>query len=263
MVSAQSSNRLQVFLQLVRRDIASRYQGSLGGYIWAIVVPVLMLAIYSFVFGFVFPSRWGASGDDTAPFVLQLFAGLLVFTIFSESVVRAPELILAHANFVKRVVFPLELLPCMTVVSAIFSAIVQFIVFSIFCVIWLGQLPISALSYPLVLLPVILFTLGTTFLLSALGVYIRDVKQAVGLLVTAMMFLSPIFYPLSAVPEAWQWWVGFSPLAQSIEQTRTVMLAANWPALSGLVYGLGIGGVVAAAGVAFFSWTQKGFADVL
>jgi lipopolysaccharide transport system permease protein len=254
----------QVLFDLARRDAVGRYKGSFLGVVWSLLTPLVMLAVYTFVFGSIFRARWGAGGDTSqTQFAVVLFAGLIMFNIFAEATNRAPGLLLANQNFVKKVVFPLELLPCVNLLSALFHALISILVLLAFELIVTGSLPWTLALIPLVLLPLCMFTLGVTWFLSATGVYLRDIGQTIGILVTALMFLSPIFFPASSIPERWRSFASLNPLAFPIEESRAV-----------LVFGHGIDPIswtiytvcsifIAWAGFAWFQTVRKGFADVL
>jgi len=248
---------------LIRRDVIGRYRGSLLGVLWSFLNPLLMLAVYTVVFGLVFGSRWPAYGSSRVDFALVLFAGLLVFNIFSESVNRASGLILGHANFVKKIVFPIEILPMMVLGTALFHGAVSLAVWLVVFLVFRGVPPASALLLPLVLLPLLLFTMGVTWLLAALGVYLRDVGQLVGIATTALLFLSPVFYPAVAMPGEFRWLLIVNPLTPAVEATRGLLLAGALPDWSTLAGDLALGAAFAWLGFAWFQKTRRGFADVL
>jgi lipopolysaccharide transport system permease protein len=251
--------------QMVRREVIGRYRGSLLGVFWSLVTPLLMLAVYTFVFGTVFKARWAGTGTETSPweFAIILFAGLLVFQIFSEVVSRAPTLILANVNYVKKVIFPLEILPPVALGSALCHAGVSLVVLFGFMFAVNGSIPLTAFWMPVVLGPYCLLILGFAWFLASLGVYYRDVNQFLGTLMTALMFLSPIFFPLSALPEWLRPWIVLNPIAFPVEATRAALIFGEMPdGAAFAVYSL-ISVVVAVLGYAWFQKTRRGFADVL
>lgn len=255
----------QLLGQLIRREVVGRYKGSALGIFWSLLTPFFMLTVFTLVFGTVFPSRWpGASADASiAEYAVILFAGLTVFQLFGEVVNRAPGLVLSNGNFVKKVVFPLELLAPVALGSGLFHLGVSFVVLLFAVLIVFGAVPASALLLPLVLVPYALLILGITWFLAALGVYYRDVGQLLGPMVTALMFLSPIFYPLSALPDWLRGWITFNPIALPVEETRAVLILGRMPDLVALsIYGA-IAFVIATIGFIWFQKTRKGFADVL
>lgn len=253
----------QLLLAMTKRDLGSRFRGTLGGTAWIIVSPLLMLGIYTFVFSTIFRAHWNVGTASDTPFAFTLYAGLIVFTILSEPVSRAPTLIAANVNLVKRVVFPLEVLPLMAACSSTVIGLAQAGVLLCGLAIWQGHLPWTALLFPAILLPVVLLTLGLVSLIAALGVYLRDVAQATSILLAAAMFLSPVFYPVTAVPEWLQGIYQLNPLTISIEQARAVLLDGTVPYLADYARGLATSMAVAVFGITFFAWTKPGFADVL
>lgn len=256
----------QLLVHMTRRDVVGRYQGSVMGLSWALLNPLLMLAVYTAVFSGIFKARWNDAGADggTTQFALMLFVGLIVFNFFAELLNRAPTLILGNVNYVKKVVFPLELLPIMATVTALFHALVSLLVLMLAQAL-LGALPSSwtMLLAPVVLAPFIVLTCGLAWLLAALGVYLRDIGQSMGLVTTLLMFLSPVFYPVSAVPAAMREWLVFNPLTFVIEQTRRVLLLGQVPDWEGLAVYTMAALLVTWLGYAWFQKTRKGFADVI
>lgn len=248
---------------LTKREIVGRYRGSFLGIFWSFFHPLFMLAVYTFVFSVVFKARWGEGAGTKTEFALVLFAGLIVFNLFAECFSRAPSLILSNVNYVKKVVFPLEILPWVALCAALFHTVISLFV-------WIGAyfllygLPHFTLVYlPLILLPLIFLIMGVSWALASLGVYLRDVSQIVGLLTTVLMFLSPIFYPITALPEAYRHILWFNPLMPAIEQTRAVLFWGNspdWGVLGGYCV---ITLSLAWLGFVWFQKTRKGFADVL
>lgn len=249
--------------QMIYREVMGRYRGSLFGIVWSLFNPVLMLATYTFVFSVVFKARWHAGSDSKTEFAIVLFAGMIVFGIFSECVNRAPGLILSNPNYVKKVVFPLEILPWVVLGSALFHAAVSLAVLLVFSLIVNHAVPWTIVYLPLVLLPLLFLVLGLGWFLSALGVYLRDVGQTVGLLTTALMFLSPVFYPVDALPETIRPYIDLNPLAFIIESARDVLIWGRTPDAG--TYGLHLAAALLVAGLGYvwFQATRRGFADVL
>ncbi|OBY92652.1 sugar ABC transporter permease [Pseudomonas sp. AU11447] len=252
-----------LILQLTRREIAGRYKGSFFGTFWSFFNPILMLTVYTFVFSVVFKARWGGSGASKSEFALILFAGLIIFNIFSETFTKAPNIILYSTNYVKKIIFPLEILPVVSLATAMFHGLVSLLVWLIFHSIIFGMPHPEALYFPLVILPLILATLGLSWLLASAGVYLRDVSQVIGILTTALMFLSPIFYPLSSLPAELQPLFLINPLTSTIEQSRAVLIFGQQPNWQGLGISMLISCVILWLGFAWFQKTRKGFADVL
>lgn len=253
----------QLISQMTRREVVGRYKGSVMGLLWSFLNPVLMLVIYTFVFSVVFKARWGDGHETKSQFAIMLFAGMIVHALFSDILNRAPSLILSNANYVKKVVFPLETLVAVAAGSALFHALVSLLVLVAAIVLLQGQLAWTAVLVPVVLAPLLVLALGTGWLLASLGVFMRDVGQVVGVLTTVLLFLSPVFFPISAIPEFIQPWMRANPLTFIIEQTRGVLILGQLPDWAGLArYSLGAA-FVAWLGYAWFQKTRKGFADVL
>ncbi len=249
---------------LVQREVLGRYRGSILGVLWSFFNPVLMLAVYTFVFSVVFQARWGSgSSGSKAEFALILFAGILVFNLFAECVNRAPTLILGNASYVKKVVFPLEVLPWVSFGAAGFHALISLGIWLLFSLFVFGQPHLTVLLFPLLLLPLTLLTMGLSWLLASLGVYLRDVTQVVGIVTTICMFLTPIFYPLSAIPEAYRGILYFNPLTLIIEQARDLLIFGKGMAWKQFWLLTLFSAVVAWLGFAWFQKTRKGFGDVL
>jgi lipopolysaccharide transport system permease protein len=248
---------------LVQREVVGRYRGSVLGILWSFFNPVVMLLIYTFVFSVVFKARWSGGSDSKTEFALVLFAGLIVFNLFAECFNRAPGLILSNVNYVKRVVFPLEILPWVALGSALFHTLVSVGVWLIAYIILFGAPHITVLLLPLVLLQLLLFIMGLTWGLASLGVYLRDVSQFIGMATTVLMFLSPIFYPVTALPEEYRHLLLFNPLTPAIEQARDVLFWGKVPDLTILSVSLLGAALIAWLGFAWFQKTRKGFADVL
>jgi len=248
---------------LARRDIIGRYHGSLLGVIRSLVYPLFMLAIYSFVFGGIFNFRWEAGSSSLLEFSLILFIGMMIFNLFSECISRSPGVMLAHGSYVKKTVFPLEVLPVVLLAGALFQFLLNLCVWLLFYVLFFQHPHLTALLLPLVILPLLLFTLGVSWVVASLGTYLRDIGHRVGGLVTALLFLSPIFYPVTALPERFQTLMYLNPLAQVIENARWILIVGRLPGLGSWCLSLLVSGVVAWLGLAFFQRTRGGFADAL
>lgn len=248
---------------LIKREVVGRYRGSFLGLLWSFFNPVLMLVVYTFVFSVIFKARWNSGSDSKTEFALVLFAGMIVFNLFAECVNRAPGLILANVNYVKKVVFPLEILPWVTLGAAMFHALISIGVWGIAYLILFGIPPLTMLLLPVVLLPLLLFILGFSWGLASLGVYLRDVSQIIGVFTTVLMFLSPIFYPISALPEEYRFLLLMNPLTPSVEGARDVLYWGK--ALDPAVYSVHLlaAAMFAWLGFAWFQKTRRGFADVL
>lgn len=262
LLSTLKSHRNLIY-NLIKREVIGRYRGSVMGLFWSFFNPVLMLVVYTFVFSVVFKARWAGGTDSRSEFALVLFAGLMVYNLFSECINRAPGLVLGNINYVKKVVFPLEILPVVAIGSATFHLLVSLVVWLIFYLLFFGTPQVTLLLFPIVLMPFFLLILGFSWFLASLGVYLRDVSQIVGVLTTALMFLSPIFYPMTALPEEYHIFLQFNPLTFIIEQVRDVMIwgrGMDWVAW--VAYWI-FAALVAWLGFAWFQKTRRGFANVL
>lgn len=252
---------------MIKREVVGRYRGSFLGLLWAFVNPILMLAIYTFVFGVVFKIRLDPQNtdiyDDKFAFALLLFTGLILFNLFSECLSRSPGLVLANVNYVKKVIFPLEILPLVSLGSALFHAGISFLVLFIFMLVIDHPIHWTLICLPIILLPLLLLIMGLSWMLASIGVYVRDIGQFIGLILTMLLFLSPIFYPASALPESVRDYLFLNPLSFVIEQARAVTLYGQLPDWSGLVIYYMLAAIVAWTGLMWFMKTRKGFADVL
>lgn len=250
--------------QFTRREIEGRYRSSMLGLAWSFINPLALLLVYTFVFGIVLKQRWaGLASHDLSQFGLVLFAGLIAFGVFSECVGRAPGLIVSTPNYVKRVVFPLELLPVSVLGSALFHAAISLAVLLVAHVA-LGQPPhVTWLLIPVVLAPVVCLSLGLLWLLASLGVFIRDLTYSVTLVVQVLFFVTPIFYPAEAVPLAFRPLLRWNPIASVVEALRDVIFAGVAPAWPPLLASGVAGIVVMLFGYAWFMRTRRAFGDVI
>lgn len=262
MIAALCRNR-ELIKVSAKREVLGRYRGSVLGILWSFFNPLFMLSVYTFVFSEILKARWNVGSDSKTEFALILFSGLIIFNFFSECINRAPSLILSNVSYVKKVMFPLEILPAVTLFSSLFHALISLCVWLLAYLAFFDAPPVTALYLPLIVLPFMFFILGLSWMLASLGVYLRDVSQFIGIITTALMFLSPIFYPATALPEAYRHFLYYNPLTPVIEQTRDVLFWGKSPDFSMLgVYWL-ISVTVACMGFAWFQKTRKGFADVL
>lgn len=253
----------QLLAQLVRREIAKRYQGSVLGMLWSLLNPVLMLVVYTFVFSTVFKSQWGNMPQSKTEFAMVLFAGLCVYNLFADVVNRSPRLVLDNVSYVKRVVFPLEMLAVVNVTAALFHFAIQVLVVLVARLLLDGQLPWTALMLPLVIFPLLLFSLGISWLVASLGVFLRDTAPVVSLATMALIFLSPVFYSIDALPVEVQHLFYLNPLTSIINQARDVLIWGTGIDWWWLLMHTVVQSAVAWCGYAWFQRTKKGFADVL
>ncbi len=254
-----------LILQFTRREVESRYQGSFLGLLWSLVTPVVMLTVYVFVFGIVFKSRWPSAGGSGSlgEFALVMFAGQIAFQIFAEPVGRAPSLISSTPNFVRKVVFPLQILPLTAVGAAAFHAAIASVILLLASVVIVGGVPWTFVLVPFAILPLVLIGLGFTMFLAALGVYLRDMGFVVGVALQILFFLTPIFYPLSAVPAEYRQWMSLNPLTPSIEIVRACLITGDLPGWPVWAATFLVGAGILVLGNAWFMITRKGFADVI
>lgn len=253
----------ELILASAKREVLGRYRGSALGLLWSFFNPVFMLSVYTFVFSEIFKARWGGSSESKTEFALVLFAGLIVFNLFAECVNRAPTLILSNPNYVKKVIFPLEILPFVSLLSAIYHTLISLFVWLIAYIVLFGMPHITVVLMPLVLFPLGFFIMGVCWSLASLGIFLRDVSQIVGVAVTVLMFLSPIFYPAGALPENYRGFLYLNPLTLIIEMTRDILYWGKFPDVVSLI-GYWLGSIfVAWLGFAWFQKTRKGFSDVL
>ena len=254
----------QLILQMIKREVVGRYKGSVMGLTWSFFNPVFMLTVYTFVFSVIFKSRWGVDVDESkTQFAVVLFVGMIVHGLFAEVLNRAPSLILSNVNYVKKVIFPLEILPIIAMGAALFHALISLCVLLAAFALFNGYVHLTALYIPFVLSPLIILTLGLAWLLTSLGTFLRDVGQTIGIITTVMMFLSPVFFPVSAMPIEFRPWLMANPLTFVIEQAREVLIWGHMPDWAGLGIYMLVALLIAWIGYAWFQSTRKGFADVL
>lgn len=250
-----------LLVQLLGRELRARYEGSVGGVLWALLQPLLMLALFTFVFGHVLQVRWPGANADTAHVALMLFAGLMLFGLLSETLNRSSTLITAHANYVKRVVFPLELLPLTSALGVLVHIMIQMLLWLVAIALVSGGLHVNMIWAPILLLPLFLLAVGLSWLLAGLAVYLRDLVQVVPLLTTALLFLSPVFYPLEAIPEPMRGLIACNPLSFVIEEFRAVVIAGHSPtALPWAAY-FALSIAIGWLGFAAFQQMRPGLAD--
>jgi lipopolysaccharide transport system permease protein len=253
-----------LILQLSLREILGRYKGSALGLVWSFFNPVLMLFVYTFVFSEIFKSRWvGGADESRTAFAFILFVGMIILNFFCEVLNRSPLIILGNVNYVKKVVFPIETLPMVLVITAIFHAAVSIGVLLLAMLFFNSHLPWTTIFFPIVLTPLVVLALGLSWILSSLGVFVRDVGQTISIVTMTLMFLSPVFYPISSVPAAFRDLLLLNPLTFIIEQSRDVLIWGKPPDWVGLIAYLFVSMLIAHAGYVWFQKTRKGFADVL
>jgi lipopolysaccharide transport system permease protein len=254
--------RADLIFSFARRDLAGRYKGSALGIAWAVLTPIVMIGIFTFIFAGIFGARFGAS-DSHWDYALYLFCGLLPWSMFQESVQQSATTIVAHANLVKRVVFPLETLPAAQAFAALGTQLFATIALLIGIVVIRQNLQLTALWFPLLLIPQLLFALGAAWLIASLGVFLRDIAQGITLLLMAWMYLTPIIYPESIVPERFQWFINVNPFTPLVRSYRHIFLDGLAPDWRGLAYFTAVALVLFIFGYWWFARTRKNFADVI
>jgi lipopolysaccharide transport system permease protein len=249
--------------ELTKREVLGRYRGASFGLAWSVISPFLMLGVYAFAFGQLMKSRWPHEAGGEHPYAVILFSGLIIHGFFAECISRASTLIVANPNFVKRVVFPLDILPWPMVLSALFHTCVNICVLALLMLVVEGRLHPTMLFLPLVLLPLVLMALGVSWFLAALGVYVRDIAQVMPVVATALLFLSSAIIPVSTLTPDFQTLFYLNPLTFFIDQARAVALIGQAPDWGALLLACAGGLLTAWLGHAWFTATQRGFADVL
>ena len=251
--------------QMIRRDLGQRYKGSYLGFLWSIINPILLLLIYTFIFSVVFKARWRPT-DENMPlgeFAITLFAGLIPFNLFSEVVNRAPTMVTGNVNYVKKVVFPLEVLVVVGVGTALLTSMINIGIVLIASLIFLKVIPPTIVFLPLAYIPLVLLNLGLGWFLASLGVYIRDIGQVVSVLTQVLFFMTPIFYPASSVPEKLRFILVLNPLSIIIGDFRDVLLWGNLFPIKEWIFWILLLGILTILGYVWFMATKKGFADVI
>lgn len=255
----QSRYLLQAF---VVRDIKARHQGTILGSFWMVFQPLMMLAVYTFVFTSVFNTRWGGNGIGE-DFVVMLYCGLIVHAFFSETLSRSPFAVLSNPSYVKKVVFPLEILPFSNLVSALYNALIGLFLICIYLLIQKHAIPLTAIYVPLILTPLIIFTAGLAWTLAAVGVFFRDLGQMITLVMSILLFLSPVFYPVSAAPALVRNFLYLNPLTFPIEQLRHSLILGNQPDLKYWIIYFVVATLFAISGLWIFQKTRSAFADII
>lgn len=247
--------------QLIRRDVLLRYRGAYFGLLWVLLIPLLMLGVYAFVFTQIFDARWPQQDAAGVPFVLSIYCGLIVYNIFAETVSRAPAAVRSYPNYVKKIIFPTEILAVVPMGAALVHASFNLLIL-VAALGWTGHLHSTLLLVPVLLLPLVAIGIGLAWFFSAWGVFIKDMSQIVPVLVQMLMFLSPVFYPSQAVPEALRPVYGLNPLVPVIEAVRAAIAGSgiDWLAWSAALV---VSFAILWLGHAFFGRSRDEFADAL
>lgn len=251
--------------QMTARAIQERYRGAILGLAWSFLTPLMMLFVYTFIFSTVFQSRWPGTVDEGSKlqFAVLLFSGLSLYGFMSEVLLQSSGIIINHTNYVKKVVFPVVVLPVVVTMSALFNLGISLIILIVFQAISQHFIPLTTLYLPLIILPLVLCLLGLSWFIASLGTYLRDINQIITPIVTALLFLGPILYPMSALPAVAQKYMYLNPLSFPVEQVRDVVIWGTPPNWTGLAIYSSVSTLIFTAGILWFNRTKKGFADVL
>ncbi|HEV7734857.1 MAG TPA: ABC transporter permease [Candidatus Binatia bacterium] len=255
----------ELLVQFVRREVEARYRGSYLGLLWSLITPLVMLATYTFVFSTIFQARWRPDGapPERGEFALTLFAGLIAFNVFAEVVTRAPTLVIANANYVKNVVFPVQILPVSALGAALFHGVVNIAILLAGSLVAFGTISHTVWLLPIAALPLIALCLGISWFLASLGVYLRDTTYAVAMATQILFFLTPVFYRRDAVPEPLRQLLTLNPLSSIVEDFRRTLVWGQSPDWASWTVALALCLAVLVLGYAWFMITRTGFADVL
>ena len=256
----------EIIKQITIRDIQLRFRGSRLGRLWSIINPIIMLSIYTLVFSQVFKARWGnidTIQDDTYVYAMNLFCGLIIFNIFGESMSRAPSLITSNPNFVKKIRFPIHGLGHMIAGSTIYQALSSIGILLVFKLIYTSELDLTILSLPIILLSIYLKCLGLIWVISSVGVYLKDISQVISASISMLMFLSPVFYPIESLPIKMQWIATLNPIADSIQQARDILLNGRVPAFENICIQLALLILWCEFCFRVLKKLEKGFGDLL
>jgi lipopolysaccharide transport system permease protein len=253
----------KILVMFIMRDLRSRYKNSWGGLFWLLIQPIILLTIYTVVFQKILGVKWGAQNSGGIDFALNLYLGLLVFNFFSESVQAAPSVLRNHSNLIRKVLFPIRILPAISVGTSLCDAVIGIIVWLVIYSLVMGIPHSTVLYLPLVILPLILLVMGFCWIIASLGVYMRDINQIVRFVLMGLLFLSPIFFPLNLMPNDLQAMLSFNPLAIEIEMLRGIMIGGIAPAWDSYFIFLVFSSIIYCAGFYWFELTSDGFVDVL
>lgn len=248
-----------LLFQLIKRDVLLKYRGAMFGVAWVFLSPLFMLAVFGYVFGHVYPTRWPT--ESNLPHWLQLFAGLITFNLFAETVSRAPSAVRSYPSYVKKIIFPLQILPLVPLGAGLVHLVFNTIIFLV-ALLWVGQWHWQIFLLPVLLIPVVLLALGSAWFIGAWGVFIKDLTQVVPMAIQVLMFVSPVFYPVEAVPAKLRPFYEFNPLGSVIEANRAAA-AGSQIAWGAWLLALAVGLIAALLGYWFFKHASEEFADVL
>ena len=262
-IAANLYKHRHLISQFAKREIEKRYRGTMLGLFWSFLTPLIMLGVYTLVFGFIFGGSYGHPGETKTQFALGLFCGLLLWDLIGGSIIGSPGLIIANPNYVTKVIFPLEIIPLCSVIAGFFHMLIGFLPLLLFVLIAEGGIPWTAMEIIPILLPLILYCLGLCWALSALGVFLRDIGSMVPPVITILMFMSAIFFPLSAIPKDYRWIIELNPAAILISMARNALVFGQSVDLSALSIQIVASLLVATLGYALFMKCKAAFADVI
>ncbi|MFI0348255.1 MAG: ABC transporter permease [Chthoniobacterales bacterium] len=262
-IIASLSSYRSLLKQFTTREIEKRYKGTLFGFLWSLITPLMMLIVYTIVFGFIFHGSYGHPGETKIQFALGLFCGLLVWDFIAGCIALAPALMVNNANFVTKVIFPLEILPMAMVFAALVHTAIGFVPLVFLLLISQGSIPLTAFFLPSIFIPILFYALGTVWTLSALGVFLRDIVAMMPAVLTTIMFMSAIFFPITVVPASWQWVIMINPVAVLISMVRNAVVFGQSPDFNLYFIQVAVSLFVAIGGYALFMKVKPAFADVL
>lgn len=254
--------RRDLVLSLAKQGLVARYKGSVLGLLWALVTPAVMIGIFTFIFAGIFGARFGASTTKW-DYALYLFCGLLPWTMFQESIQQSSTTIVTHANLVKRVVFPLETLPVAQTLSALANQLFGTVALLLAIILIRHDIHLTVLWFPVVLISQLILTIGSAWLIASLGVFLRDMSQGIGLVLMVWMYLTPIIYPETIVPQNLRWVIELNPFTALVRSYRRILMDNAAPDWTGLGYFTLIAVGVFLFGYWWFARTRKNFADVI
>lgn len=251
----------QLLYQMAKREIKSRYRGSIFGVAWTFLNPLIMLAVYNFVFSVVFKAKWG--GGENTNFAVMMFSGMIIHALFCEVMLLSTNSIVGNANYVKKVIFPLEILTLVITLSALFNFLISFFVLVLMVLLFGGHITLSILWLPIVIMPLMTLSIGIGWVVSALGVFIRDISQFMGVITSLLLFLSPVFFSITSIPENFRKFIEYNPLTLIIGEFRKILITGDSPDLVSLFKYFLCSLVFALLAFIIFRKLRKGFADVL
>lgn len=252
-----------LIITMTKREIIAKYRGSIIGVFWYFLNPLVLLLIYTFVFTEILQAKWGTQGQSKTEFAIILFAGLMIYNFFAETITSSQFSIIHNPNYVKKVLFPLEILPIVSLLSALFNMLMSLTMWLLTYCIVIGYPSYIVVLLPIIILPLCILALGLSWIIAAMGVFLRDLSHVVGLVITALLFISPVFYSISVFPDKYKWLMYLNPLTFAIESTRNILIWDIMPAFTSLAIFWIFACITASLGYFIFQKIRKGFADVL